>query len=76
MRENGFNLNTKGNKMEILDIQKQLIKQLYPSVWRESIFYSPVPIFHIPAETVFDAVRELSKPPMTEDEFNNILDAG
>lgn len=60
--------------MEIRDVQERLIRGLYPEIWSESLFVSPVPMFHIPAETVFDHIRQLSDPAMTEEEFNNLID--
>lgn len=55
--------------------QEKLIAALLSEVQCESIFLSPTPNPHISAFTVFDAIRNLTDPPMSEDEFNKFADS-
>jgi len=56
-------------------IQRDLMKKLLPLAESESRFLSPEPVAYLPAFSVFDAIREISTPAMTEDEFNRIADS-
>lgn len=59
---------------EILAIQTKLLKTLMPEVWTDSIFLSSKPEGHINAFKVFDAIRNLSDPPMPPEAFNQLAD--
>ena len=61
--------------MTTLECQHRLIKELLPKVERESGLLTPFPQPFINAWSVFDAIRELSDPPMTKEEFNEFCDS-
>lgn len=54
--------------------QRALITKLLGEVARSPVFLTPHPTATIKASTVFDAVRELTDPPMTEAEFDTLAD--
>lgn len=56
------------------DEAKSLFKELYPCIWNESIFATPIPGSNIDALTVLNAIRKRAKPPMSEEEVNAFLD--
>jgi hypothetical protein len=55
-------------------MQEQLLTALLPNVKRESLALTPYPAMNINAFIVFDAIRNLSDPPLTETEFNRLAD--
>ena len=58
--------------MSILDVQKRLMTAYLPQVYNKpggDIFSA-----YVPATIVFAAVRELSTPPMTAEEFDLLAD--
>lgn len=53
---------------------RALLARLLPLVEKESGFLTPFPVMTLSAFDVFDAIRELSDPPISEEEFNTIAD--
>lgn len=53
---------------------KIILAKLLPQVESESKWLTPFPAKTINAFSVFDALRESTEPPITEEEFNIIAD--
>lgn len=54
---------------------RDMILKLLPHVWSESVFLGgPVRALHIPAQEVFDVIRNMMAEPMTEEDFNKLAD--
>jgi hypothetical protein len=54
---------------------KEMIKTFLPLVWRESMFLGTGSSPNLPATEVFDKIRKMSDPPISEQEFNSIADS-